>query len=141
MKMNREQALLCEVWRKGHRPEGYAIPCRDEKEAQRIRFALYNAVKFAREDGAGADAALIAAITNCSLRIEGLGQGEQPRIVVAPRELLGRLEALLGRDAAVQAPDDIAAREMAERLLREVENTQGKAQEATRATPYYTRKD
>ena len=152
MVMNREQALLCEVWRRGDSESGYTITCKDKREAQRLRFALYNAVKFAREPGAAADAALVQAVEGCSIYLEQVPGMIETRLVVRRKALVSKLEGLLqaangagaGAGAEILAPEALAARQMAERLLKEVETT-GKAAEQVvetgRVTPYYSRKD
>lgn len=61
---------LQSVWRAAvGKPDGIRLPCKDEGEAKRLRFALYNSVRHLREPGgmAMADSELIEAVQNCSI--------------------------------------------------------------------------
>lgn len=63
---------LQSIWRAAvGRPDGVRLPCKDDGEAKRLRFALYNAVRHLREPGGvgAADSELIEAVKNCSISI------------------------------------------------------------------------
>jgi hypothetical protein len=61
---------LQSVWRAAiGKPDGIRLACKDEGEAKRLRFALYNSVRHLREPGGTvmADSELIEAVNNCSI--------------------------------------------------------------------------
>ena len=63
---------LQSIWRAAlGRPEGVRLPCKDEGEAKRLRFALYNAVRHLRvlEPAATVDTTLAEAVKNCSISL------------------------------------------------------------------------
>ena len=63
-------ALFHECWRLGNKTEGFPpIKCSDTRAAQRLRFALYNAVKPFRDGKRECDDELREAMTNCSIAL------------------------------------------------------------------------
>ena len=72
MPITNETEVMREMWRLAYSREGgVTIPCPDKASAQRLRFALYNAVKAYRKGKEEADSTLTSAIANCQLAIGG----------------------------------------------------------------------
>lgn len=109
--MNEETQLLQAIWRKAARAPvdaPLAIPCANAKQAARLRFRLYNAVRAVRAGQQAADEALIQAVADYSVSVGPHPLGEAPAAVIIQRkvsfELATTLLGILGSDEAEAAP-------------------------------------
>ena len=159
--MDEQKMLLHGLWRKAWRASApVEVPCRTKSNAIKLRFALYNSVRFVRAGKEEADEGLREAAENVSI---GTLPGDPPVLVLQRRSLsetLQTIAALLAEDEAGQGPGETrqvpmgngtvlalpAAAKTGEQLL--VEASQARLQSlleeadpatGARATPYYTR--
>lgn len=130
------RTLAQSVWLKAWRQEGaLELPCPTPKEAARMRFALYNAVKGMKEAEPGDPRfpqELIEAAQGLTVQLDGatvrLVKHADTAIGAVMLAAAQGIEALSVEDQAA----DEAAKRLEERLLRG-----GEAE--VRTTPYYTR--
>lgn len=70
LEVSKAMALFHELWRLGFKTENFPpIKCADTAAAQRLRFALYNAVKPFRDGKREVDDELREAMLNCSIAL------------------------------------------------------------------------
>ena len=130
---DKEKELLCSVWRKANAAKaGITIPCATQAEAARVRFALYNAVKFARRPGATVDNELAEAIENCSVSLKE----DRVTLVVGRKWETGTMGRVMAALAAAPAtPLEVAAAADIDALLPKV-LTEDKALQESAARLY-----
>jgi hypothetical protein len=157
--MDEQKMLMHGLWRKAWKAsEPVEVPCRTKSNAIKLRFALYNSVRFVRSGKEEADGALREAVENVSI---GTLPGDPTVLVLQRRSLsetLQTIAALLAEDDAGQGQGETrqapvagglalpAAAKTGEQLLMEASQArlqsllegEGPAP-GTRATPYYTR--
>lgn len=71
LQVSKAMAIFHEVWRVAHKADGALPPikCADTRAAQRLRFALYNAVKPFRDGKREVDEELREAMLECSVAL------------------------------------------------------------------------
>lgn len=146
-----ESAALQAVWRVALRTGRHEIVLRDAMECQRVRFALYNAIRPVRT-GKLVDAELSEAAAECTVLTEGSTLAVQRRTdTPAMQAVLASLEGIEGLEEVAKTPEEV-----------EVERSQARLQEllgiggagagegegqvsadspvpGARTTPYYSR--
>ena len=152
---DKEKELLCNIWRRAAGSQTpLTIPCGTRAEATRVRFALYNAVKWAKQPGAQVDAVLAEAVEGCGLRLteDKTGvivyrKGDSPMmqtlaaVLNAPEQAPApSIPASRSRAAppAASPPEDTEAR-LAREAQRRMLDKYADPSPAQRSTPYYKR--
>ena len=158
--MDEQKMLLHGLWRKAWKAsEPVLVPCRTKSNAIKLRFALYNSVRFVRAGKEKADETLCEAAENVSI---GTLEGDPTTLVLQRRTLSETMKTI----AAILADDGAGAEAMAgaggsafgpafelpaeaktgEQLLAEASQErlrklleEGEAPPVGRSTPYYTR--
>ena len=153
--MDEQKMLLHGLWRKAWKAsEPILVPCRTKSNAIKLRFALYNSVRFVRAGKEKADETLCQAAENVSI---GTLEGDPTTLVLQRRtlsETMKTIAAILagpGAEAggsafgpAFELPADaktgeqLLAEASQERLKRLLSEQEGEPA-ASRVTPYYTR--
>jgi hypothetical protein len=119
-----EQVILQNLWiLAASRPDGVEVPCGDAASARRLRFALYNAVKWFKGDKAKpCSEALANAIATCALSFTEDETGVVVRQKIATKvnqailSVLGDLPLLSDADRQAQE----SGQRMMQRLLGDV---------------------
>lgn len=142
MKQSQESALLRQVWRKALAEGRVVLPFKDAREARRVRFALYNAVKPVK-DGLLVDDELLEAANECKVQFEG-----EATLVVVRRVMTTELQIIAeslglvpGSTTELPAPKTAEEAQVATSLerLQEKLKDEGREQGTKRQTPYYER--
>jgi len=125
--------LLRRAWLKAMQDGGARIECASEKEAQRMRFALYNVVRGVRK-GEEDNPELLAATESIQLVIEGTA------VVMQQSFSETGLESLQALATGVTGSEDGELSTGAFRRLMEAQKEAEQAlRENARTTPYYNR--
>lgn len=158
--MDEQKMLLHGLWRKAWKAtEPVLVPCRTKSNAIKLRFALYNSVRFVRAGKEKADETLCEAAENVSI---GTLEGDPTTLVLQRRtlsETMKTIAAILADDGAGQGAgggaggsafgpafelpaeaktgEQLLAEASQERLRKLLE--EGEAPPIGRSTPYYTR--
>ena len=157
--MDEQKMLLHGLWRKAWKAsEPILVPCRTKSNAIKLRFALYNSVRFVRAGKEKADETLCEAAENVSI---GTLEGDPTTLVLQRRTLSetmktiaailaddGETEAMAGAGGSTFGPaftlpaeaktgEQLLAEASQERLRKLLE--EGEAPPVGRSTPYYTR--
>lgn len=111
-----EQTILQNLWiLAAQRQDGVSVPCGDTASARRLRFALYNAVKWFKGDNPKpCSEELLTAITSCSLSFTPDETGVVIRQKIATKVNQAIL-AVLG-DAPILSEEERQAMESADRI-------------------------
>ena len=159
--MDEQKMLLHGLWRKAWRAsEPILVPCRTKSNAIKLRFALYNSVRFVRAGKEKADETLCEAAENVSI---GTLEGDPTTLVLQRRtlsETMKTIAAILADDGAgpeaevgaggsafgpafelpaeAKTGEQLLAEASQERLKRLLSKQVGEPA-ASRVTPYYTR--
>ena len=161
--MDEQKMLLHGLWRKAWKASApVLVPCRTKSNAIKLRFALYNSVRFVRAGKEKADETLCEAAENVSI---GTLEGDPTTLVLQRRtlsETMKTIAAILADDGtglgagamagaggsafgpAFELPADaktgeqLLAEASQERLKRLLSEQAGEPA-ASRVTPYYTR--
>jgi hypothetical protein len=117
-----EQTILQNLWIMANkRPEGVNVPCGDASSAKRLRFALYNAVKYHKGvDARPCSEQLSDAIANCSLSFTDDGAGVIIRQKIATKVNQAILSVL--GDFPILSDEDRQLQESSQRLLERIES-------------------
>lgn len=122
--MDSVKEKLKALWRQAHRTgEEIFIPCPSEKEAVKVRFALYNAVKAVRTGTDRSDEELKEAIENWKLVL----QADPPGVRITAKveaSVLAVVDSLLDQTAVVQATQSQEERELEASARRVMERLQ-----------------
>lgn len=155
--MDEQKMLLHGLWRKAWKAtEPILVPCRTKSNAIKLRFALYNSVRFVRAGKENADETLREAAENVSI---GTLEGDPTTLVLQRRtlsETMKTIAAILADEggtsldaggsafgpafelpAEAKTGEQLLAEASQERLKRLLE--EGEAPPIGRSTPYYTR--
>ena len=158
--MDEQKMLLHGLWRKAWKAsEPVLVPCRTKSNAIKLRFALYNSVRFVRAGKEKADETLCEAAENVSI---GTLEGDPTTLVLQRRtlsETMKTIAAILADDGAgpgaevgaggsafgpafelpteAKTGEQLLAEASQERLRKLLE--EGEAPPVGRSTPYYTR--
>ena len=155
--MDEQKMLLHGLWRKAWKAsEPILVPCRTKSNAIKLRFALYNSVRFVRAGKEKADETLCEAAENVSI---GTLEGDPTTLVLQRRtlsETMKTIAAILADDGAgamagesafgpafelpaeAKTGEQLMAEASQERLKRLLSGEEGEPA-ASRVTPYYTR--
>ena len=116
-----EQVILQNLWiLAASRPDGVAVPCGDKASARRLRFAMYNAVKWFKGEGAKAcSEELSNAIATCSLSFTEDETGVVIRQKIATKVNQAILSVL--GDLEILSDDQRQAKESGERMLKRMQ--------------------
>lgn len=157
--MDEQKMLLHGLWRKAWKASGpILVPCRTKSNAIKLRFALYNSVRFVRAGKEKADETLCEAAENVSI---GTLEGDPTTLVLQRRtlsETMKTIAAILADDGAgamagaggsafgpafelpaeAKTGEQLLAEASQERLRRLLSEQAGEPA-ASRVTPYYTR--
>ena len=159
--MDEQKMLLHGLWRKAWKAsEPILVPCRTKSNAIKLRFALYNSVRFVRAGKEKADETLCEAAENVSI---GTLEGDPTTLVLQRRtlsETMKTIAAILADDGAgagagamaggsafgpafelpaeAKTGEQLLAEASQERLRRLLSGDEGEPA-ASRVTPYYTR--
>lgn len=157
--MDEQKMLLHGLWRKAWKAsEPILVPCRTKSNAIKLRFALYNSVRFVRAGKEKADETLCEAAENVSI---GTLEGDPTTLVLQRRtlsETMKTIAAILADDGAgpgagaggsafgpafelpaeAKTGEQLLAEASQERLKRLLSEQEGEPA-ASRVTPYYTR--
>lgn len=159
--MDEQKMLLHGLWRKAWKAsEPILVPCRTKSNAIKLRFALYNSVRFVRAGKENADETLCEAAENVSI---GTLEGDPTTLVLQRRtlsETMKTIAAILADDGAgpgacadaggsafgpafelpaeAKTGEQLLAEASQERLRRLLSEQAGEPA-ASRITPYYTR--
>lgn len=157
--MDEQKMLLHGLWRKAWKAsEPVLVPCRTKSNAIKLRFALYNSVRFVRAGKEKADETLCEAAENVSI---GALEGDPTTLVLQRRtlsETMKTIAAILADDGAgpgagaggsafgpafelpaeAKTGEQLLAEASQERLKRLLSEQEGEPA-ASRVTPYYTR--
>lgn len=157
--MDEQKMLLHGLWRKAWKAsEPVLVPCRTKSNAIKLRFALYNSVRFVRAGKEKADETLCEAAENVSI---GTLEGDPTTLVLQRRtlsETMKTIAAILADDGAgpgagaggsafgpafelpaeAKTGEQLLAEVSQERLKRLLSEQEGEPA-ASRVTPYYTR--
>lgn len=159
--MDEQKMLLHGLWRKAWKAsEPVLVPCRTKSNAIKLRFALYNSVRFVRAGKEKADEVLCEAAENVSI---GTLEGDPTTLVLQRRtlsETMKTIAAILADDEAgtgaevgaggsafgpafelpaeAKTGEQLLAEASQERLKRLLSEQTGEPA-ASRVTPYYTR--
>lgn len=159
--MDEQKMLLHGLWRKAWKAsEPILVPCRTKSNAIKLRFALYNSVRFVRTGKENADETLREAAENVSI---GTLEGDPTTLVLQRRtlsETMKTIAAILADDGAgpgacadaggsafgpafelpaeAKTGEQLLAEASQERLRRLLSEQAGEPA-ASRITPYYTR--
>lgn len=140
--INEETILLKHIWRKAYK-EDVVINLETSKEAQRIRFALYNAVKPVK-DGKIVDPELLLAATNVSITFDNKNTLRLARTLTGTLaalakavdfDLKGAIDAGEGQEATEEESE---AAESLRKLMAKLEQKPD-PQDDIIQTPYYNR--
>lgn len=116
-----EQVVLQNLWvLAASRPEGVAVPCGDAASARRLRFALYNAVKwFKGENAKPCSEELANAIATCSLSFTA----DETGVVVRQKIATKVNQAILSvfGDTPILSDEERQARESGERMMKRMQ--------------------
>lgn len=150
--MDEQKMLLHGLWRKAWKAsEPILVPCRTKSNAIKLRFALYNSVRFVRAGKENADETLREAAENVSI---GTLEGDPTTLVLQRRtlsETMKTIAAILagagaGAGAGGSAFELPADAKTGEQLLAEASQErlrklleEGEVPPVGRSTPYYTR--
>ena len=160
--MDEQKMLLHGLWRKAWKASApVLVPCRTKSNAIKLRFALYNSVRFVRAGKEKADETLCEAAENVSI---GTLEGDPTTLVLQRRtlsETMKTIAAILADDGAgpgaeamagaggsafgpafelpadAKTGEQLLAEASQERLRKLLE--EGEAPPVGRSTPYYTR--
>lgn len=140
MKQSQENALLRQVWRKAVREGRVVLNFKDKREARRVRFALYNAVK-PFKDGTLVDDELLEAAEECKVQFEG-----ETTLVVVKKIMTAELQVIAeslgispGGLARLPEPRSLEEAQADTSLERLREQLRDEGQPGKRSTPYYER--
>ena len=159
--MDEQKMLLHGLWRKAWKASApVLVPCRTKSNAIKLRFALYNSVRFVRAGKEKADETLCEAAENVSI---GTLEGDPTTLVLQRRtlsETMKTIAAILADDGAgpgaeveaggsafgpafelpadAKTGEQLLAEASQERLKRLLSEQAGEPA-ASRVTPYYTR--
>jgi hypothetical protein len=159
--MDEQKMLLHGLWRKAWKAtEPILVPCRTKSNAIKLRFALYNSVRFVRAGKENADETLREAAENVSI---GTLEGDPTTLVLQRRtlsETMKTIAAILADEGAgpgaevgaggsafgptfelpaeAKTGEQLLAEASQERLKRLLSEQEGEPA-ASRVTPYYTR--
>lgn len=156
--MDEQKMLLHGLWRKAWKAsEPILVPCRTKSNAIKLRFALYNSVRFVRAGKENADETLCEAAENVSI---GTLEGDPTTLVLQRRtlsETMRTIAAILADEggtsldagggafgpafelpAEAKTGEQLLAEASQERLRRLLSEQEGEPA-ASRVTPYYTR--
>ena len=155
--MDEQKMLLHGLWRKAWKAsEPILVPCRTKSNAIKLRFALYNSVRFVRAGKEKADETLCEAAENVSI---GTLEGDPTTLVLQRRtlsETMKTIAAILADDGAgamaggsafgpafelpaeAKTGEQLLAEASQERLRRLLSGEEDEPA-ASRVTPYYTR--
>lgn len=113
-----EQVILQNLWiMAASLPDGATVPCGSAASARRLRFALYNAVKYCKgPDAKPCSEELLNAITTCSL-----GFSDDGTAVVIRQKIATKVnQAILGvlGDFQLLSDEERQAKEAGERVMQ-----------------------
>lgn len=113
-----EQVILQNLWvMAASRPDGVEVPCGDASSARRLRFALYNAVKwFKGENAKPCSEELANAIATCSLSFTADETGVVIRQKIATKVNQAILSVLGG--LPLLSDEERQAKESGERMMK-----------------------
>ena len=116
-----EQIILQNLWAlAASRPDGVTVPCGDKASARRLRFAMYNAVKwFKGEKAKPCSEELANAIATCSLSFTEDETGIIVRQKIATKVNQAILSVL--GDLEILSDEQRQAKESGERMLKRMQ--------------------
>lgn len=135
--------ILRKAWIKAYRIGRLEIPLSDKKEAMRMRFAFYNAVKDVRE-GKTVNEELLEAASNCSITIDADGMLiVENKLASETFSMIADMVKDVDADVATPTKDDVDIDATLGRLedkLKEWDGGEGAdAAPKREGTPYFER--
>lgn len=137
--MNKEQALMQQIWLKALRQGKVELKFKNPRDAQKTRFSLYNAVKAVRE-GKVQNTELLEAVQECTVRFL-----PPDKVVVEQRMETQQIKDIL-KGMAIDPADlvverDLTPEELSQARLMEMLHADGvdpfAVPEAKPKNPYY----